>query len=208
MRHRTLLCSSLALVAACNREAPNQPCRPDRPDDDRSRNPETRDDGRALCARRSHRRHRRAARQRAAGAGQAGRGREGLRRAVPPAGVGRQRADAAGPGARQLAARSCAAALLPDQQGTLVAARPQRAVHRRRTRESRRKRTSIRRARRRTKSRPGSRGCRAPNATRATGFFTTIRRGPDGRFMAVPYSLEYQGEIARVTRRCCVRRRR
>jgi hypothetical protein len=34
--------------------------------------------------------------------------------------------------------------------------------------------------------------------TRATGFFTTIRRGPDGKFVAVPYSLEYQGEIARV----------
>ena len=34
--------------------------------------------------------------------------------------------------------------------------------------------------------------------TRATGFFTTIRRGPDGRFVAVPYSLEYQGELARV----------
>ena len=33
---------------------------------------------------------------------------------------------------------------------------------------------------------------------RATGFFTTIRRGPDGRFIAVPYSLEYQGEIAHV----------
>ena len=33
---------------------------------------------------------------------------------------------------------------------------------------------------------------------RATGFFTTIRRGPDGRFMAVPYSLEYQGEAARI----------
>jgi hypothetical protein len=33
---------------------------------------------------------------------------------------------------------------------------------------------------------------------RATGFFTTIRRGPDGRFVAVPYSLEYQGELARV----------
>jgi hypothetical protein len=32
--------------------------------------------------------------------------------------------------------------------------------------------------------------------TRATGFFTTIRRGPDGRFVAVPYSLEYQGELA------------
>jgi hypothetical protein len=33
----------------------------------------------------------------------------------------------------------------------------------------------------------------------ATGFFTTIRRGADGAFIAVPYSLEYQGEIARVT---------
>ena len=33
---------------------------------------------------------------------------------------------------------------------------------------------------------------------RATGFFTTIRRGPDGRLQAVPYSLEYQGELARV----------
>src|SRR5690606_6186197 len=30
----------------------------------------------------------------------------------------------------------------------------------------------------------------------AQGFFTTIRRGPDGRFVAVPYSLEYQGELA------------
>jgi hypothetical protein len=30
----------------------------------------------------------------------------------------------------------------------------------------------------------------------ATGFFTTIRRGPDGKFMAVPYSTEYQGELA------------
>jgi hypothetical protein len=31
---------------------------------------------------------------------------------------------------------------------------------------------------------------------RATGFFTTIRRGPDGAFIAVPYSVEYQGELA------------
>jgi hypothetical protein len=29
----------------------------------------------------------------------------------------------------------------------------------------------------------------------ATGFFTTIRRGPAGRFVAVPYSTEYQGEL-------------
>ncbi|MEQ1572987.1 MAG: hypothetical protein ABL993_01945 [Vicinamibacterales bacterium] len=33
---------------------------------------------------------------------------------------------------------------------------------------------------------------------KATGFFTTIRRGSDGRFLAVPYSLEYQGEVAQV----------
>jgi hypothetical protein len=33
---------------------------------------------------------------------------------------------------------------------------------------------------------------------RATGFFTTIRRGLDGKFIAVPYSLEYQGELAQV----------
>jgi len=32
--------------------------------------------------------------------------------------------------------------------------------------------------------------------TVATGFFTTIRRDPAGRFQAVPYSLEYQGELA------------
>ncbi len=31
----------------------------------------------------------------------------------------------------------------------------------------------------------------------ATGFFTTIRRTPKGTFMAVPYSIEYQGELAR-----------
>ena len=30
----------------------------------------------------------------------------------------------------------------------------------------------------------------------ATGFFTTIRRAPDGAFRAVPYSVEYQGPLA------------
>jgi hypothetical protein len=37
-----------------------------------------------------------------------------------------------------------------------------------------------------------------PERARATGFFTTIRRSPDGRFIAVPYSVEYQGEVANV----------
>jgi len=32
--------------------------------------------------------------------------------------------------------------------------------------------------------------------TAATGFFTTIRRAPNGKFIAVPYSTEYQGELA------------
>jgi hypothetical protein len=41
-------------------------------------------------------------------------------------------------------------------------------------------------------------GLSAAERTRATGFFTTIRRGPDGKFISVPYSLEYQGELARV----------
>ena len=36
--------------------------------------------------------------------------------------------------------------------------------------------------------------------TRATGFFTTIRRGPDGHFVAVPYTLEYQGELELVSK--------
>src|SRR5438093_6695125 len=35
------------------------------------------------------------------------------------------------------------------------------------------------------------------DAERARGFFTTIRRAPDGRLTAVPYSVEYQGELAR-----------
>lgn len=30
----------------------------------------------------------------------------------------------------------------------------------------------------------------------AQGFFTTIRRGPDGTFTTVPYTVEYQGELA------------
>jgi len=41
-----------------------------------------------------------------------------------------------------------------------------------------------------------------PDARRreATGFFTTIRRAPGGALIAVPYSIEYQGEIAEIAR--------
>jgi len=41
-------------------------------------------------------------------------------------------------------------------------------------------------------------GLSPADKARATGFFTTIRRGADGKFTAVPYSLEYQNEIAHV----------
>lgn len=34
----------------------------------------------------------------------------------------------------------------------------------------------------------------------ATGFFTSIRRSPTGSFIAVPYSIEYQGELAEAAR--------
>jgi hypothetical protein len=40
----------------------------------------------------------------------------------------------------------------------------------------------------------------ATEKARATGFFTTIRRGPDGTLVAVPYSTEYQGELALAAR--------
>jgi hypothetical protein len=36
----------------------------------------------------------------------------------------------------------------------------------------------------------------AAEREKAIGFFTTIRRGPDGKLIAVPYSQEYQGELA------------
>jgi hypothetical protein len=35
----------------------------------------------------------------------------------------------------------------------------------------------------------------------ATGFFTAIRRTPDGKFTSVPYSVEYQGELALMVER-------
>jgi len=40
-------------------------------------------------------------------------------------------------------------------------------------------------------------GLAAPARTVAEGFFTTIRRTPAGALQAIPYSQEYQGELAR-----------
>jgi hypothetical protein len=41
----------------------------------------------------------------------------------------------------------------------------------------------------------------APARATAEGFFTTIRRAPDGKLQAIPYSLEYQGELERAAAR-------
>ncbi len=39
-------------------------------------------------------------------------------------------------------------------------------------------------------------GLEGPARAAAAGYFTTIRRGPDGGFTSVPYSVEYQGPLA------------
>jgi hypothetical protein len=43
-------------------------------------------------------------------------------------------------------------------------------------------------------------GLPAAEREAATGFFTTIRRAPGGKFQIVPYSLEYQGELMEMAR--------
>ena len=85
--------------------------------------------------------------------------------------------------------------MLHAEQGALVAAGSQRAVRSRRSAQAR------------------GANFYPPDATReevekwvnglplaereaATGFFTTIRRAPGGGLSAVPYSIEYQGELA------------
>jgi len=37
------------------------------------------------------------------------------------------------------------------------------------------------------------------DSLQARSYFTTIRRGPEGRFLAIPYSIEYHGELARAS---------
>ena len=93
----------------------------------------------------------------------------------------------------ELAARTRAPALLPDQQGAVVAARSQRGVRRRRAAEARAGQLlSGRRDEGRGRS-VDEVAARRRERARATGFFTTIRRGPDGKFIAVPYSARIPG---------------
>ena len=104
-----------------------------------------------------------------------------------------------GSSADTTAARTCAPPRVPGRQGPVVTPRSRCALHPRRAREARGRELL---SRRRHESGGGGVARRiAPDERRrATGFFTTIRRTPPGSpqpFVAVPYSLEYQGELAR-----------
>ena len=156
----------------------------------------TSEDGRAVRADRDRRRSVEAVGRRPARAREAGRGVEDHRRAVPAPGLGRQRGDAARPGARRDARRARAAALLPDQQGT----RGRGSITTSRScparRRSRRAPTSIRTARRRPRSSAGSSRCPKPSA-RAPPASSRRSAASGGSFTLVPYSVEYQNELAR-----------
>ncbi len=164
-------------------------------------------DDRALRAGRHRRRPQRSARQRAPGAGQARRRGANHGRALPSPGLVGQRRPArdAGPPDGRVTRCRRHAALLPDQQGPVVAARSQQGVRARRAGEARRRQLLSRRRDER-RSPEMDRLAAGDAKPAATGFFTTIRRGPDGRFAAVPYSVEYQGELA-LRLRCCAKRR-
>ena len=96
----------------------------------------------------------------------------------------------------QIARGPRAAALLPDQQGTVVAARSRRSRSCRARRPSRPAPTSIRTARRRRISSAGSSRCPRPNARARPASSPSIRRAGSA-FTLVPYNVEYQAELAR-----------
>ncbi len=102
---------------------------------------------------------------------------EDPRRPVPAPGVGRQRDDAARPGSatrRPWAGPGCTISSSTRGRGRGSTTTSRSSPARRR---SRRRPTSTRPAPPRKTSRPGSRRCPRRSAARATGFFTTIRRG-------------------------------
>ena len=90
-----------------------------------------------------------------------------------------------------------AAALLPDQQGSVVAARSQRAVRARRAGEAGGGELLSRGRDRRRELERWIQSLPEAERARATGFFTVVRRGPTGGFALVPYNVEYQNELAR-----------
>ena len=160
-----------------------------------------------VCADRHRGRHQRRSPTRAAGADAHDSRRAGDGRAVPRAGVGGQRGDARS---------SCCATRADagkarlhyflinkgpwsrlDHNEPFVPGRP----------PSRRRPTTIRPARPKRKWRSGFSRLPAAEKARATGFFTTIRRGPDGRLRRRAVQHRVPGR-ARDSPRCtCARRR-
>ncbi len=89
--------------------------------------------------------------------------------------------------------------LLPDQPGSLGPTGPRRAVRARRRGPSPSPATSTPPVPRGSEMDAWMKALSGAEKEAATGFFTTIRRGSDGRLAVVPYSLEYQGELARAS---------
>ena len=168
-----------------------------------------RDDGRALRAGRSHRRRRRRCRtnerQALAKLVEAAKVFDALFLRQVWAGNETMLLDLA---RDQSPARPRAAALLPDQQGAVVAARPQRAVHPRRAGRSRRRRNFYPAGATKEEVEAWIKTLPDAERARATGFFTTIRRGPDGRFMRGAVQRSSTRASWRRSRRCCARPRR
>ena len=115
--------------------------------------------------------------------------------------------DAARPGARPVAGRPRAAALLPDQQGPWSRLDHNQRVRARRAGQARAARISIPPARRRPSSRRWIQSLPEAERARATGFFTVIRRaGQQLRHRAATTSNTRASSSARP--RCCARPRR
>ena len=99
-----------------------------------------------------------------------------------------------------------AAALLPDQQGPVVAARSQRAIRRPARRRSRRPPTTIPRARPRRKSRSGSSRCRRPRRRAPPASSRRSAAARTAGFVAVPTAPSIRAS-SRLPRSTCARRR-
>ena len=138
---------------------------------------------------------------------QARRGVEDHRRAVPAAGLGRQRGDAARSRHGRDAGGSRAAALLPDQQGTVVAARSQRAVRPGRAGQAR--------GRELLSGRRVEGGHRTLDAVAARGRARARHRllhrhspRPGGGFQHRALQRRVSERAGAAPRRCCAKRRR
>ena len=109
---------------------------------------------------------------------------QGVRRALPATGVGRQRVDAVDARTRPVRPRPRPAALLSPQQGPVVAARSQRAVRARCAAEAATGAASIRPVRRKTRSRRGSTTLPPPSGPRRPASSRRSGARPDGQLHA------------------------